>query len=272
MWEYFIYPDKYNMAEPFHDPNSLFLITPLIIFFRKCRWTIWLAILSVGFYVVVVRTSWIARILLPVYPAMTMLAAYIITEIADRARARVRVAALLPAIAILIVLGPVAAASVSQMRAGKDLSFISGSLSRRAYMYGATYYPVIDHINTKLPADARVMMFGAQMGYDMRRDYVADVNWDTMEWRRLLARNDSIDDVNRELKERGITHILFDPGLFLFSARMGREGLPDVSASKWSGPDYTPQLRTLATFDLYRKRFLDHVYSDYFGYRLYKIR
>lgn len=273
VWEYFIYPDKYGMGEPYHDPNNLFLITPLLLFLRKRRWTVWLAILSLGFYVAVVRTSWVARILLPVYPAMTVLAAYVISEAAERAKARVRIAALLPAIAILIALGPVALATVLQMRQGGDLSFITGSRSRREYMYGAFYYPAIDFINHNLPSNARVLMIGAQMCYDMRREYVADVNWDTTEWRRVLARNTSMDDVNVELKARGITHVLFSPSLFAFAAQIGREGLPEVSASiKTSGPDYAPQLRTLATFGFYQTRFLDQVYSDKLGYHLYQIR
>lgn len=273
VWEYFIYPDKYGMGEPYHDPNNLFLVTPLLLFLRKRRWTTWLAILSLGFYVAVVRTSWVARILLPLYPAMTVLAAYLITEVAERAKARVRIAALVPALALLIVVGPVALATVSQMSRRGDLSFVTGSRSRREYMYKFFYYPAIDFINHNLPANARVLMIGAQMSYDLRREYVADVNWDTTEWRRVLARNTSMDDVNVDLKGRGITHVLFAPGLFAFAAQIGPEGLPDVSASiKPSGPDYGPHLRTLATFGFYQIRFLDQVYSDKLGYHLYQIR
>lgn len=273
VWEYFIYPDKYGMGEPYHDPNNLFLITPLLLFLRKRRWTTWLAILSLFFYVAVVRTSWVARILLPVYPAMTVLAACLISEVAERAKARIRIAALLPAAALLIVVGPVALATVSQMSQRGDLSFIAGSRSRREYMYRFFYYPAIDFINHNLPANARVLMIGAQESYDLRREYVADVNWDTTEWRRVLARNASIDDVSVDLKAQGITHVLFSSGFFRYVARMGREGLPNVSGSiKASGPDYGSQLRTLATFGSYQNRFLDQVYSDKLGYYLYQIR
>jgi len=106
------------------------------------------------------------------------------------------------------------------MRQGGDLSFIAGSRLRREYMYGAFYYPAIDFINHHLPASARVMMIGAQMCYDMGREYVADVNWDTTEWRRLLARNASMDEVNSDLKNRGVTQILFSSSLFEFAAQI----------------------------------------------------
>lgn len=273
VWEYFIYPDKYGMGEPYHDPNNLFLITPLLLFLRKRRWTMWLGILSLGFYVAIVRSSWVARILLPVYPTMTVLAAYLISEIAERAKARVRIAALMPASALLMVVWPVASATMSQMIQRGDLGFITGSHSRRQYMYGFFYYPAIDFINHNLPVNACVLMIGAQESYDLTREYVADVNWDTTEWRRVLARNASMDDVNVDLKARGITHVLFSSGFFRFVARTGRERLPDVTGSiKTSGPDYEPQLRTLATFGSYKTRFLDRVYSDNLGYYLYEIR
>lgn len=273
VWEYFIYPDKYNMAEPYHDPNNLFLITPLLVFFRKSRWAKWLALLAVAFYAAVINTSWVGRILLPVYPVMTVVAAYVIVQAAEWAKSRVRFGALLPALSLVVALGPVTAASVSQMRAGGDLDFIIGERSRREYMYGAFYYPAIDYINQNLPANARVLMIGAQMCYDLRRDYVADVNWDTTEWRRLLARNASIDDVNNELKARGVTHVLFSPSLFWFAAQVGHSGLPRVSGSHdTADPDYRPQLITLATFDLYRRKFLEQIYADRLGYLLYEIR
>jgi hypothetical protein len=173
----------------------------------------------------------------------------------------------------VFVVGPVASATVSQMSQQGDLSFITGSRSRREYMNQFFYYPAIDFINHNLPANTRVLMIGAQESYDLRRDYVADVNWDTMEWRRVLARNASMDDVNVELKGRGITHVLFAPNLFNFAVRMGREGLPDVSGSiKTSDPDYWSQLSTLATFGSYQIRFLDEVYSDKLGYHLYQLR
>ena len=273
IWEYFVDPDRYNMAEAFHDPNNLFLVAPFALVFGKRRWKFWLLVMSAGFFVVVVRTSWVGRILLPVYPAMTVLAAAAITGFADWARTRTRFAALMPALVLLVALAPVAAANITQMKEGRDTEFLSGSISRREYMQGASYFPSIDFINRELPADARVLMIGAQMSYDLQRDYVGDVNWDTIEWQRLLARNDSLDSLNAELKERHITHVLFTPSLFTFSALIGRKGLPDVSAMPQPpGPDYAPQLRTLATFDLYKASFLEEIYRDNLGYHVYRIR
>jgi dolichyl-phosphate-mannose-protein mannosyltransferase len=270
-WEYFIWPDKYNMAEPYHDPNYLFLAAPLLIFLRKPRWLVWLTVFAVGFFLFAASSTWIARILLPVYPALTIIAAFVLAELVARVKARAPIIAALPAALVAVAVGSAVFVSAAQTYNAGGLSFITGSLSRREFMRAAFYYPPIDFINRSTLKDARVMMIGAQMCYDLERDYLADVNWDTTEWRRLLARNPTLDDAHQDLKRRGVTHILFSPGLFKFAAKMGRNGLPDVSHSTAkSGVDYQEQFRNWATFDHYRSRYLVPVFThnDYLVYSL----
>jgi len=223
------------MAEEFQYPNYLFLFSPLMVFVVRTRWLVWLAVFSVLFFLAAVQTSWIARLLLPIYPALTLISAYTISEIAARANwgdqlmPSMSRARRIPAIALALTLGYTALLSISQSIDTNDLSFIKGDLSRAEYMKRFYYYPPSYFINHSTPESSRVMMIGAQTSYDLQRNYVADVNWDSTEWRRLLIRNRTLEDLNQELKRRGITHLWVAYGLFTFVAEMGRENYPNVS-------------------------------------------
>jgi hypothetical protein len=111
------------------------------------------------------------------------------------------------------------------------------------------------------------MLIGAQMGYHLQRPYLADVGWDTVEWQRLMIRNNSIEGIHEDIKRQGITHILYSPGLFRFVAEVGREGSGPsgvmYKGAKGEKPakDYYTQLRNWATFELYRSKYLDTLKS-----------
>lgn len=278
-WEYFTKPDTYNMAEEFHYPNYLFLFSPLMVFVVRSRWLIWLGIFSVVFFLAATQTSWIARILLPIYPALTLISAYTVTELAARAdwggrrQSYISKARLLPAIALAFTLGPTMLLSIFLSIDTNDLSFIKGDLSRSEYMRSFYYYPPSYFINHSIPENSRVMMIGAQTCYDLRRDYIADVNWDSTEWRRSLVRNNTVEELNEDMKRRGITHVWVAYGLFTFVAEMGRENYPNVSGlAIKAGPDYQAQLMNWATLDLYSSKFLEPIYNDRFGNIIYRIK
>jgi len=135
------------------------------------------------------------------------------------------------------------------------------------------YYPPSYYINNSTAQGSRVMMIGAQTCYDLQRDYIADTNWDSTEWRRLLIRNSTLDDLNDELKRRGITHVWVAYGLFTFVAEMGRRNYPNVSGLPIrAGPDYEAQLMNWSTLDVYTKNFLEPVYGDDIGNMVYKLK
>jgi len=278
-WEYFTKPGTYNMAEEFQYPNYLFLFSPLMVFVVRTRWLVWLAVFSVLFFLAAVQTSWIARLLLPIYPALTLISAYTVSEIGARAnwgnqlKPSMSRARRIPAIALALTLGYTALLSISQSIDTNDLNFIKGDLSRAEYMKRFYYYPPSYFINHSTPESSRVMMIGAQTSYDLQRNYVADVNWDSTEWRRLLIRNRTVEDLNQELKRRGITHLWVAYGLFTFVAEMGRENYPNVSGiGSQTGPDYQPQLTNWSTLDLYSNKFLERIYNDSFGNVVYRIK
>lgn len=268
-WDHFLHPDRYVLgayAEAYHDPNYLFLVFPILFLLRRQRWLAWLAVLSVGFFIGAAATSWIARYFLPVYPALTILSTAALVEVADRLRRYSPRVFMLPGLLVAVTAGSALFVSTVQAYQAGTLSFLAGRLSRGEFMSPAFYYPPLDFINRNLPGDARVMMIGAQMGYDLQRPYLAEAGWDSVEWRRTLIRNPSLESVHQDLKRRGVTHILFSRSLFEFVAAMGREGSgPSGVQFNQHGssglPDYQVQLENWTTVELYRAGFLETVFT-----------
>ncbi|HEU4835105.1 MAG TPA: glycosyltransferase family 39 protein [Pyrinomonadaceae bacterium] len=296
-WEVYLKPNTYLMAEARHYPNYLFLVLPLSFFMIRQRWLVWLLALSICYFVLATWSSWIARYLLPAYPALTILTAYTLVTAGNWLKGKMAPLHKLPVYLILLALTFVIATSLKSVLGRGHLGFIAGTTSRQDFMRGFTYYRPVDFINTQLPADARVMSIGAQMLYGLQRPYLSDETWYTTKWRRLLVHNNSLNDVHQDLKRQGINYVLFDPGVYLFAAQMGLDQgqvvppvpRPLVAAALGTkyetdnelkrsfdearrlGPNF-PLLRSWATFADYRDKYLEQVYSDENGYRIYRVR
>lgn len=281
-WEYFFTPQKYLMAEPYHYPNYLFLLIPLLVFVKRSRWVIWLLLLSVGFVFAVTATSWIARYLLPAYPSLTIVAAYTLVALSERLKERVPAFEKLPVYLVAAGLGVVVAAGMNSMRMFNSLSYLTGRMSYRESIAQFTYHRPIEFINTQLPPNARILVIGAQLTYGIERDYVGDESWFATKWRRLLAKNGSLAEVNDDLKRQGFTHVLFSAELFKFAAQMGTHGtggMELISSGKDDsseearrlGPEYQ-LLRNWSTFTMYQKQFLEPVYADQYHYQIFRIK
>ncbi|HKP11203.1 MAG TPA: glycosyltransferase family 39 protein [Blastocatellia bacterium] len=278
-WEYFTDPDRYNSPEQYHEPNYLFLFAPLLLLVRRSRRVVWLAALGVGYFVLLTQVVWHSRYLLPVYPALTVVVAYVLTGLGEWAAAKRRSALLsvatkaLPAVALVVTLGPLAFTSVMQFAQVRGPEYLAGQLSRRGFMSAVFYYPAIDYINHALPQDARVMMIGAQMSYGLRRDYVADTSLDTLGWQRLLVRNDSMSNVADDLKRQGVTHLLVGYSIFTWGAtRGGSASLMTSDLLQKSRPDYYVQLRNGTTLDLFLRQYAEAIYSDPSRQVLYRLK
>jgi len=163
-----------------------------------------------------------------------------------------------------------------------NLQYITGMTSRSEFLTNFFYYPPIDFMNRNLPQDARVMSLGSEMCYPLERPYVSDGSWDATEWRRLLVRNSSLEDVNRDLLSQGFTHVVFAKWYFEFIAKTGWPkpgGSRFLASGKFSDPsrilefgrDYS-SLRNWTTFDAYRRKYLELLYTDQNGYEVYRIK
>ena len=268
LWEFFFRPDAYLMAEPYQFPNYLFLIIPLIVFLKPGKWIWWLLILALGFVFSVTATAWISRYLVPAYPALTIVAADTLYALSMRLRPRLAIAKRIPVYALALAFIPVITACVASLQYFPSVQYVTGIASRHDFLSRLAFYKPIEFVNRELPSTARVLMIGDQMNYGLNRSYYADESWFVTKWRRLLVQNDSLDVVNEKLKQQGVTHIIYGPGLFTFAARMGLEGTGGMSllAKPEDGaaprtPEY-PLLRNWSTFTLYKERYLEPVYSD----------
>jgi len=202
----------------------------------------------------------------------------------------------LPTYLVLVALTVVVATSFKSLIGRGAFAYIAGKESRRDFMLRFSYYRPVDFINTELPSDARVMTLGAQMSYGIQRPYLSDETWYSTKWRRLLVHNASLDEVHQDLKKQGVNYILFDPGLFSFAAEMGVEQgqmvppVPRPLAAAALGSKFEsdnelkrgfeeartlganfPLLRNWATFAQFREKYLEPVYSDENGYRIYRL-
>lgn len=276
LWELFLRPNAYLMAEPYQFPNYLFCIIPLIVLLKPGKWILWLLILSLAFVFGVTLTSWIARYLVPAYPALTIVGAYTLSTITTRLQSRWPSARILPYYVVALLLLTVVAMSGKEMKETNSLSFIDGQISKHDFLAPLPFYRPIDFINNQLPQNARVMSVGAQMNYGLNRPYLADETWFSTKWRRVLVQEDSLEGVNAQLKAQGFTHILYNRSLFIFAAQMGVEGTGGMNLitrnnSAHNGLEYQ-LLRNWATFTLYKNRFLEPLYSDEWGYQVLRIK
>lgn len=279
LWEFFTRPRAYLMGEPLHFPNYLFLLIPLLVFFKPSRTVWWLFGLSLVFVFSITSTVWIARFLLPAYPSLTVVASYILVNGTDRLRSKISFAERLPIYVVAMALSTVLVACVLSMKAMNTIGFLAGTISRHEFMTSIPSYHAVDFINRQTPADARVMCFGVQVNYEIQRDHLADETWFQTKWKRLLVRNDSLEKVKEDLKRQGITHILYSEELLEFAAFSGLEGSGGMGlisskgegSSQKLGPEYQ-LLRNWTTFTLYRTKFLETVYADANGYQVLKIK
>jgi hypothetical protein len=262
LWEFFLRPQAYLMAEHYQLPNYLFLVIPLVVFLKPGKWIWWLLILALGFVFSVTATTWISRYLVPAYPALTIVAADTLDKLSRRFR--LSIAKNIPVYVLVVALVPVITNSVRLFRYFHSFDYVSGTVSRHEFLHRLTFYQPLEFVNQELPATARVLMIGAQMNYGLNRPYYADESWFATKWRRLLVENDSLDAVNEKLKQQGFTHIIYGHGLFTFAAQMGLEGTGGMSllAKPEDGAPEYPLLRNWSTFTLYKERYLEPVYSD----------
>ena len=266
-WNLFLTPNTFLMAEPNQYPNYLFLIIPFLIFVRKQRLVVLLLVLACAFVFAITWSSWIGRYLLPAYPPLTIVAAYVITTLSERYNLLRK----LPIYLLAGALGVIVSAGVLSMRKFNSLGFVTGMVSRRDVQLPLTYYKPINFINYDLPQNARVMLMGAQLSYGLQRPHTSDESWFSTKWRRLLVKNDSLEEVHEDLKRLGVTHILYSPTIFTYAAAMGTKGTGGWDLIATENLEHQ-LLRNWSTFTLYRHKYLENVYADQNQYYVFRLK
>jgi hypothetical protein len=270
-WGYFTNPTLYNVGEPFHTPNFLFVLCPLFLLFGLNRKLIWFGICSVIFFGLMVWSAWTARYLLPLFPPLTLISAYTVVKMTQWLETKIAVAKALPALALILTTGLTGYSEVSQLIRNRELNSFNGSLARADYMSLVFYYPCIRYVNENTPADAKVFMMGSQMGYDLQRSYVADTTWESTPWRRLILKGGSPQGIRDTMKSQGITHVLFSPDLYVFATTTGTLG---IASHELNGthPYYYEQWRNWLTFEEFKGKYLEPVFKDKHGSTLFLLK
>ena len=271
-WGYFTNPEVYNVGEPYHTPNYLFVVCPLFLLFGRDRKLIWLALSCVLFFVLMAWSAWTARYLLPLYPPLTLIAAYVVVRAGETLGTRSAVRVGLPALALLLTTGSVVLSEASQLIRNRELNYINGSLSRADFLSLVFYYSPLRYVNENASGEAKILMIGSQMGYDLQRPYVADTTWESTPWRRLVLKADTPEGVRDEMKAEGITHVIYSPELYVFSTNTGSLGIAGAQVSS-GRPDYYQQWRNWTTFEEFKAKYLEQVYIDQPGrYTVFLLR
>jgi hypothetical protein len=271
-WGYFTNPNLFNVGEPFHTPNYLFLVCPLFLFFWREKRLIWLAAASVVFFVIMALSAWTARYLLPIYPPLTLIAAFVVVRATEWLERRIAMARVLPAILLLLTTGTTLFVSVIQLIRTRDLNYVNGSLSRADYLSQFFYYPSLRYVNENTSPPTKVLMMGCQMGYDMQQPYVADTSWDSTPWRRLLLKADTLQGVRDTMKSEGITHVMYSPDLFVFATMTGSVSISTPVTEGPGRPDYYEQWRNWVTFEEFKEQYLEPIHQDQYGYTVFRLR
>jgi hypothetical protein len=271
-WGYFTDPNLFNVGEPNHTPNYLFLVCPLFLLFARDRRLIWLALSCVVFFIGMSWSAWTARYLLPIYPPLTLIGAYVVVQATEWLKNKGAIAVAIPVIALLITTGSTLLVESLQMIKGREFNYINGSMSRADFMNQFFYYPSLRYVNDSTGPDVKVFMMGCQMGYDLQRAYVADTGWESTPWRRLLLKGGSPQGVRDTMKGEGITHVIYSPDLYPFATSTGNLSIAAPSAAANGRPDYYEQWRNWATFEDFKTQYLQLIYTDKFGYTVFTLR
>jgi len=261
-WGYFTNPTVYNVGEPDHTPNYLFLLCPLFLLFSRNRKLVWLAVSCVAFFIITAWAAWTARYLLPLYPPLTLLAAYTLARMTQWLKRKISFAIALPVIALLLTTGATLFMESTRLIRLYELNYINGSLSRADYLNLVFYYPALRYVNENVSGDAKVLMIGSQMGYDLQRPYVGDTTWDATPWRRLLLKGNTPEGVKDAMKAQGITHVIYAPELYIFATTTGTLSIAAHESKGPARPDYYEQLRNWTTFEDFKGKYLQQIYKD----------
>lgn len=162
------------------------------------------------------------RFLLPLFPALSLLSAYVLGELSSRLKGPAGRA--LPRglgigmLAIALVYSGLFFVSV------KPLGVLFGSESRSDFLRRQLpVYAMHEFIQESLPEQARVWMLWDGRGYTCDERCVADI--DQSRWTQLVMHSWDVQQAARDLREGGATHLLVSKQDAVFIARFDRSGL-----------------------------------------------
>jgi 4-amino-4-deoxy-L-arabinose transferase-like glycosyltransferase len=185
------------------------LLFPLVIFYpftrKRSEMTGFLVISMIQFVAWTVGSQ-VNRYLLPIYPLLSLLVSHVLIDFESRERWK-RLGFVLSRGLALSMLGVTLAYSLLYFIEIKPLPVITGQEARQDFLRRIIGdYAALEYIQSRLPADSRVLMMWDGRGYYCDQRCIPDT--DHSQWTDLVVQNGQVDLMAAALLQQGITHLL----------------------------------------------------------------
>lgn len=255
-WNIYTRSQHFGHVHP-APPSPLYLLLPLWVLWRKNRIVnLLLALSSLRFALWAVSTQDL-RYLLPIYPALSVATGYILHQTILHGRQRLPWDFFVRALVMSMLLINVGLQLYKEATtSGNPWPVILGRESQVAYLRRSLIiYPATQFINDNLPLEAKVLLIGDARGYYLQRQYIPDTTihlW----WGYLVPVGGSLEGILAQLKEWGVSHILYREGGVEWLLVWDREGRIEQG---------------MQLFFAFQERYLSEIYADQWGLHLYEI-
>ena len=239
-------------------PSFLSLFLPFWLVWRKNRTVNWLLALSLARLAFWAITTQDLRFLLPVYPALSVITAYILYQIANLRLRRLPWDFFVRALVISVLLISLGLQLLSTLLIlGNPFPVILGLESADTYLrQGLNDYPITQYVNKSLPEQSRLLLIGDKRGYYLQREYIPDAT-NNIWWGYLVPLGGSQEGILALLQRWGVSHIILSE--------------PDVEwLLAWDVEGRIEQGTQL--FFAFQERYLTEIYADQGGFHLYEVR
>jgi hypothetical protein len=255
-WNVYVHWQFFGSPMNRGGPTLLFLFLPLYLLLPKRTIIQWLLV----FCAIRFATWWVyvqnLRYLVVIFPWLGLISAYVVSELADRARASLRFG-----LALMVGFGCLIGIFLQWgfliVLRQDAVPFLTGAISRDRYLdENLLSYPATRFMNTRLPVDARILAIGDWRVYYNRRQVIMDDAHTN--WVELLALEGDASGVAARLRAMRVTHVwVSEDELIYLRNAWGLEGV--------SGGD-------AQIFEEFKKRYLDQVYADERGNTIFVLR
>jgi len=239
-------------------PSFLSLFLPFWLVWRKNRTVNWLLALSLARFVFWAITTQDLRFLLPIYPALSVVTAYVLYQIANLKSRRLPWDFFVHATVISVLLISLGLQLlITLLTLGNPFPVILGLESADAYLrHSLNDYAAIKYVNQNLPEKSRLLLIGDKRGYYLQRDYIPDAT-NNIWWGYLEPLGGSEEGILALLQSWGVSHILLSEVDVAWLLLWDKEGRIEEG---------------MRLFFAFKERHLREIYRDRSDFHVYEIR
>lgn len=236
-------------------PSFVFLLLPAYLALPKTSTNNLLLGVSAARFVIWAFGAQELRFMFVVYPMLSIVSGYVIDQLLKRWNKPLLRAEIGALIGLIIGAG-IWFQWQYCLQQSHLLAYLTGVASRADFLRAnLNPYAATEFVNTTLPSTARILAIGDGRGYYFEREFIPDTGRD--HWRNRIIRGETLDLVLQNLQAEGITHLWVSTEdlihMFDWLDRAGR-----VRAE-------------MRTFDDFQARYLQLIYHDVKGFRIYAL-